>query len=302
MVRTLLLNHCVLNMNTRAPGIAIWEGVIKPVFDMLKLGNFKFFQLPCPEASYLGLKRWWHVREQYDNAMFRRLCRDLAEAMAGILQENEVEEFKLIALGISPSCGYREAQCDPNWGGRPYEVDITKTIKPCKGIWIEELEGVLSPFNYQVHDLSPAMIYPKGRAEHTHLYPKTMEGSIRETAWELGIDVSKLPMDLYLSRETVEEDLRSGRNVIAPLELAWEWDESLVELVESGYGLILIPKSAIWDTSREHFVESLIDQVENQLKVGQQVALIKRPRITSPLYEKFLERMKERNLKDIEYL
>jgi len=45
-----VLRHRILNMNSRAPGIAIWDGVVTPVYEALMGGGHFFLQLPCPEA------------------------------------------------------------------------------------------------------------------------------------------------------------------------------------------------------------------------------------------------------------
>ncbi len=290
--KNLLLHHCLLNMNVRAPGIAIWEGVLKPVFDILKREDVWFMQLPCPEASYLGLRRWWFVKEQYDNAMFRKFCRKLAICVREILKENGIVQPKLVGLGLSPSCAYREVQSDPSWGGRPFEVDITKNLRPGMGIWSEELLNALEELRPEHYDISPAMIYPRGRAEHARLYPKTIEGALKEFSWELGVSIESLPVEEYKVRESAEEDLRLGRNLVAPLEMALERDEMIIDYAERGYGLILIPRSDTWDGLREFYLEAISDQVKNQLAAGQTVSIVKSYEGYSEMYGKFLGMMR----------
>lgn len=285
-------------MNVRAPGIAIWEGVLKPIFDILKREDAWFMQLPCPEASYIGLKRWWSVKEQYDNARFRRFCRKLALCVLEILKENDIVQPKIIGLGLSPSCAYREVQSNPSWGGKPFEVDISKNIRPGMGVWSEELLEVLGELHPEHYDISPAMIYPKGRTKHTRLYPKTMEGALKEFSWELGFSMQNLPVEEYKTRGNVKEDLRLGRNLVAPLEMALERDEMIVDYAERGYGLILIPRSNVWDELHEFYLDAILDQIENQIMVGQTVSIVKSYKGYSEMYEKFLGKV--RRIKGLE--
>jgi predicted secreted protein len=39
-------------------------------------------QIPCPETSYVGLKRWWFTKELYDSVSYRRHCRRIAKAVS----------------------------------------------------------------------------------------------------------------------------------------------------------------------------------------------------------------------------
>jgi len=67
--------------------------------------------MPCPELVYAGVLRPPQTKNQYDNVMFRRRCRKIAEELANQVQEYEKCGIKLkLVLGVdgSPSCGVSE--------------------------------------------------------------------------------------------------------------------------------------------------------------------------------------------------
>jgi predicted secreted protein len=80
--KAVFLMHSILNMNVRAPGIAIHKGPIKKIYDFLIKNDFTVVQIPCPETSYVGLKRWWFTKELYDSVGYRRHCRRIAKAVS----------------------------------------------------------------------------------------------------------------------------------------------------------------------------------------------------------------------------
>jgi predicted secreted protein len=293
----IVLGHCIFNMNSRAPGIAIWEGVVEPLYHMIKESKYWVLQLPCPETSYINIRRWWFVYEQYDNPHYRKLCKQLAIAIAEILLENNIREFKLIGLGLSPSCGCREIQSDPTWGGKPREVDVKANIKPGKGVWIETLESVFSNygFDFKLYDISPAIIYPKGRAECTKLYPKNMVDSLKDLATELGFDLSKLRINEYLIKESITEDQRSGKVLVIPQEVLLKWDIFLDEYISKGYGLISIPYSKVVNYDRLVLLEEVINQIKNHIGVGHKVVVYNRE-FRSGLYKVLIKMITEEGL------
>ncbi len=298
----LVVGHCILNMNSRAPGIAIWEGVVEPVYEIIMKKHYWFLQLPCPEASYISLRRWWFVYEQYNNPHFRRMCKQLAMAIAEILLENNVRSFKLIGLGLSPSCGLRETQSDPSWGGKPREIDVSTNIRPGKGVWMEVLEEVFKifKFNYRTYDLSPAIIYPKGRAEYTRLYPKSVIESIKELAKELDFNYEDLHINTYLKKGDVLKDLRSGKVLVAPQEAVLAQSNLIREYIMKGYGLIMVPFSNNLSYYKSILIEELVNQIENHLNINHEV-LVYLKSIGSKLYQALIHEVQKRSL-DVEYL
>lgn len=296
MSEVLLLHHCILNMNVRAPGISVWKGVVEIVLEALWMNRSKFLQIPCPEAPYIGMRRWWFVKEQYDNTMYRRFCRKLAMSIAEILKNEDIEKVKLVGLGLSPSCAYRETQSDETWGGKPREIDVSKNVVPGMGVFSEELLKALENFQTSYYDLPPQIIYPSKRGEHTSLYPKTFEEALLETAAELGLKQADVNLMKYVFLKNVDEDLRSGLNVVAPLEMAWQKDKTLIDYVEKGFGLVLIPELKTHDHAVDFYMDVLASQLENQARAGQKILFINHEQTASKTYRSFLSLLAERNL------
>jgi predicted secreted protein len=106
-----LVAHCILNQNSRVLGLAKKAGAVNEVVDFLVRSGVGIIQMPCPEFTYAGLLRQPKTREQYDNAMFRRHCRKIADEIANQIQEYVKGGVKLkLVVGVdgSPSCGVKE--------------------------------------------------------------------------------------------------------------------------------------------------------------------------------------------------
>jgi predicted secreted protein len=136
-----LVAHCITNQNSRAVGLAKRPSVITEIVEFLMRNQIGIIQMPCPELTYAGLLRPPQTREQYDNVMFRRRCRKIAEELANQIHEYETYGIILkLVIGIdgSPSCGVNETSkenaCKDKLGHK-------KVKGP--GILIEELRSAL---------------------------------------------------------------------------------------------------------------------------------------------------------------
>jgi len=143
-----LVAHCLLNQNAKVNGFAFFPAMIKPLIDILHKNNFGVIQLPCPETTFSGTRRWWYVREQYDTPGYRAHCRKILEPILSQIVEYQKEGYKVVMIGLdgSPSCGVRWSGTSETWGGPPKipEEEMTKypvTKKP--GIFIEELTKMI---------------------------------------------------------------------------------------------------------------------------------------------------------------
>jgi hypothetical protein len=116
------------------------------VVEALRSRGYELQQLPCPELAFAGVRRWWAVYEQYDTPVYRNHCRQLARAIAPLIEgfARRGDEVILIGLDGSPSTGVRFTSSKPQWGGRPNLPEDTWDIVPRRGIWIEELEAELA--------------------------------------------------------------------------------------------------------------------------------------------------------------
>jgi predicted secreted protein len=144
--RVALISHCLGNQNAKVDEYAAFPGVVTPVVKVLRELGYVIQQMPCPELTLLGPKRWWQVREQYDSPGFRRHCRFLANSVADVLEariEPGVQDVVVLGIDGSPSSGVSfTSTSGGSWGGRPEKIGFA--FVPGKGVWIEELERVLA--------------------------------------------------------------------------------------------------------------------------------------------------------------
>jgi predicted secreted protein len=143
-----IVAHCLLNQNAKVNGFAFFPAMIKPLIDILHSNNFGVIQLPCPETTFAGTRRWWYVREQYDTPGYRAHCRTVLEPIVSQVKEYQKEGYNVVIVGLdgSPSCGVRWSGTSKNWGGPPKipEEEIAKyplTEKP--GVFVEELTAMI---------------------------------------------------------------------------------------------------------------------------------------------------------------
>ncbi|MGH6883222.1 hypothetical protein [Hypericibacter sp.] len=143
--RVALLSHCLANQNAKVDEYALCPGMVTPVVAILKEFGYAIQQMPCPEMAFLGVNRWWQVKEQYDTPGFRRHCRALAQSVAALLEARVAKGCRdLVLIGVdgSGSSAVTFTGIGPAWGGRP--EDMSWEVVPGKGVWIEELEQVLA--------------------------------------------------------------------------------------------------------------------------------------------------------------
>jgi len=140
-----LLSHCLANQNAKVAEYALFPGVVSPIVDVLRRNRYLIQQMPCPEMSLLGAKRWWQVSEQYDTPGYRRHCRALANSVADVLAVRLAEgprDVVLIGVDGSPSSAVNVTGIGPAWGGRPEAA--ASAMVDGRGVWIEELEAVIA--------------------------------------------------------------------------------------------------------------------------------------------------------------
>ena len=142
--RIALVSHCLANQNAKVDEYAQCPGVVAPVIALLREFGYMLQQMPCPEMTFLGVTRWWQVKEQYDTPGYRRHCRSLAESVADLLQPRLAEgcgDLVIIGVDGSGSSAVTYTGIGPDWGGRP--EDKPWQVVSGKGVWIEELEQIL---------------------------------------------------------------------------------------------------------------------------------------------------------------
>ena len=132
--------HCILNYNAKVNGLAGRESMDIEVIELLHKHGYGIAQLPCPETTYMGLRRWWHVREQYDNIGFREHCREILKPTIKLMREFKRMGYEVIVIGVegSPSCGVRFTGSSSVWGGKPEDPGEYPLKKGC-GVFMEVL-------------------------------------------------------------------------------------------------------------------------------------------------------------------
>ncbi|WP_373598263.1 CD3072 family TudS-related putative desulfidase [Paraclostridium bifermentans] len=143
--------HCLLNCNSKVEGLSIFKGA-HDISKQLINNDYGIIQLPCPEMIMYGIKRWGHVKDQFDNLFFRNQCKIMLEPY--IKQfcnyiENGYEIKGIIAVDGSPSCGYNLTCISKEWFGEisgcknlDEKINTLKMVND-KGVFIEELEKLL---------------------------------------------------------------------------------------------------------------------------------------------------------------
>ncbi|MDK2463435.1 MAG: hypothetical protein QI223_01485 [Candidatus Korarchaeota archaeon] len=143
--RVILLAHCLLNQNSVVFGKARRPGPVGELVKLLVDAGVGMVQLPCPELTHYGLRRFWAVKEQFDNPGFRARCRRIASEVAEVVGEylrNGYEVLGFVGVNGSPSCGVRE-HGSGDWMGDPREAG-GYSREPGPGIFVEELMRVLN--------------------------------------------------------------------------------------------------------------------------------------------------------------
>ena len=162
MKKIIFVSHCILNVASKVVMYNIEdmekeEDLRKTFLKKAIENDIQLIQLPCPEFTLYGSKRWGHVSNQFDNVFFRKHCRKILEPIIEEIQEylDNPKMFKILGIvGIdgSPSCGV-DYTCYGNWyGSFEKRKDLDKTLSSCKldkgnGIFIDVLKKMLEENN-----------------------------------------------------------------------------------------------------------------------------------------------------------
>ena len=143
--RIAVVAHCVLNANSKVLGLASYPGAITQLVSGLIDGGLGIVQLPCPEATFLGMRRWGMTYEQYDTPAYRRHCREIlgpvVDELAAFADVGYTIE-RAIGIDGSPSCGVATT-CTGYTGGEVTSIpSCAKT--PGRGVFIEVLQAMLA--------------------------------------------------------------------------------------------------------------------------------------------------------------
>jgi len=143
--RVALIAHCLINQNSIVQGLARYPAMVKELVDILSKHGVGIVQLPCPETLYLGLRRFWQVREQYDTYNFREFAREIIKPIVTYVREYVACGYEITAvIGIagSPSCGVFTTSSSPTWAGDPSKAGKSMRVRG-RGVFMEELLNAL---------------------------------------------------------------------------------------------------------------------------------------------------------------
>lgn len=153
-----VLSHCILNCNSKVEGLSNEKGSHNIALKFLNEG-YGIIQLPCPEMIMYGIKRWGHVKEQFDNLFYRNQCKIMLEPYIKQFENYIKNDYKIkaiIAIDGSPSCGYNKTCSSDNWYGELSgcnnllaKINDIKMVNE-RGIFIEELESLLCENNLKI--------------------------------------------------------------------------------------------------------------------------------------------------------
>src|ERR1700753_3460794 len=93
-----LVANCLLNQNAKVCEGARYPALVSPVVEALRSRGYELLQLPCPELSFAGVRRWWAVYEQYDTPAYRAHCRRLAQAVAPLIEQHLKQNDEVVLI------------------------------------------------------------------------------------------------------------------------------------------------------------------------------------------------------------
>ena len=146
-----IVSHCIINQNSVVKGEYKDMNIFFPFIKKLFENNIGILQLPCPETECYGLRRWGHVKEQFDNCGYRQYIEKTVNSFLEIIKEYVNNGYEIVGIyGIagSPSCGVN-LTCSANWEGEissyKDKEDIVSRVKMINesGIFMEMFKSIL---------------------------------------------------------------------------------------------------------------------------------------------------------------
>lgn len=149
--KVIIVSHCILNQNSVVfPYEREMKTFKKFIGDTLE-ENIGIIQLPCPEMNLYGLKRWGHVKDQFEHSGFINPCNQELEKFIDTIKDYKKNGYEIVGIyGIkgSPSCGV-SLTCRADWCGEAGNYksieDISSRVKMVQemGIFMELLKKKL---------------------------------------------------------------------------------------------------------------------------------------------------------------
>ncbi|WRS26653.1 hypothetical protein U6B65_09890 [Oscillospiraceae bacterium MB08-C2-2] len=136
--KILFVSSCVLNTAAKVvmynkEQMAAEESLRKRFLHQAVDAGIQLVQLPCPEFTLYGSRRWGHTKSQFNNPFFRAHCKKQLEPIFMELEEylSDPERFEILGfVGIdgSPSCGVDYTGQGPSGGSLRGRDDLDEVI------------------------------------------------------------------------------------------------------------------------------------------------------------------------------
>lgn len=159
MKKIIFAAHCILNTASKVvmynqEEMDAEEALRKQFLRQAIDNDIHIIQLPCPEFTLYGAKRWGHVSDQFDNVFFRSHCRELLTPILRQLREylangDRFEVLGFVGVDGSPSCGV-DYTCKGDWyGSFESRTDLAQTLATCRlapgaGVLMDVLKQMLA--------------------------------------------------------------------------------------------------------------------------------------------------------------
>lgn len=143
--KVIFLCNCILNANSKVLERARYSGIFSEVMHIIDEFGLGVIQMPCPETLHCGSQRYWGGKNVFENASYRRFCRQLAEQITDYIDNYRLVDYEVIGIvgcDGSPTCGVNFTNHYANGGGRPKPVD--RSLLRDSGIFIDELKEALN--------------------------------------------------------------------------------------------------------------------------------------------------------------
>lgn len=172
--KMILLAHCLLNSNAKVEGLDCGSGIHEKLLVLLVEKGYGIIQLPCPEITLYGCKRWGHVKEQFDTPFFRKHCREIFMPIMEQIQDYLNNGYRieyLVGIDGSPSCGVKKTCTSKLWGGEIGDgYGLTDKLADIRminseGIYIEEIEKLLIENKIQLKFIAVDEAHPEASIE-----------------------------------------------------------------------------------------------------------------------------------------
>lgn len=158
MKKIIFVSHCILNTASKVvlydqQEIDAEEDLRVRFLNKALNAGIQIIQLPCPEFTLYGSRRWGHVSDQFDNPFFRKHCREILGPFVDQLKEylngDSFEVLGIVGIDGSPSCGVDYTCAGKKWfGSFEGRTDLKESLNDAKlvtgnGVFYDELKKML---------------------------------------------------------------------------------------------------------------------------------------------------------------